>query len=171
MNKTDRRNPSAPPAPAPPHRPGTLDEAQALFESMLGEAKRRSQFEREEVRSRGPLARVLLVLTIAAALLSAATMLYGVYHFPDAPNQAAGRPVRRKEWEAAQPRGVRGVHPMGKSDVHGLSRGFRVRVRLRDHGRDAAAQTQDLGIRSTASWRMLMVSHRHRRRPVSLIGG
>ncbi|MGB7925680.1 MAG: hypothetical protein WCF57_20745 [Pyrinomonadaceae bacterium] len=45
----------------------------------------------EEAGSRGPLARLLLALTVAACLLAAATALYGIYNFPDAPlRQTAG---------------------------------------------------------------------------------
>ena len=42
-------------------------------------------------KARGPFARLLLGLTLAACLLTAATMCYGIYNFPDAPlRQTAG---------------------------------------------------------------------------------
>jgi hypothetical protein len=70
---------------------GPLDEARTLFEKMVGEVTRRSEVERQAARSRGPVTRVLLALTIAAGLLAAATMFYGAYNFPDAPvRQTAG---------------------------------------------------------------------------------
>ena len=65
--------------------PGALDEARALFKQMTNEAARRSGIEQQEALRRGPLIRFLLALTIAACLLAAATGLYGVYNFPDAP--------------------------------------------------------------------------------------
>jgi hypothetical protein len=45
----------------------------------------RTRLEQQTARSRGPVARLLLSLTVAAGLLAAATMFYGVYRFPDAP--------------------------------------------------------------------------------------
>jgi hypothetical protein len=50
-----------------------------------------SEQERAAAKARGPVARVLLVLTVASILLTAATMFYGIYNFPDAPiRQTAG---------------------------------------------------------------------------------
>jgi hypothetical protein len=91
VKRSDRRHADSSPARVPRARLGPLDEARALFEKMAGEVTRRSEVERQVARARGPVARVLLVLTIAAALLAAATMFYGVYNFPDAPlRQTAG---------------------------------------------------------------------------------
>ena len=108
MNKPDRQTPYAPPAQATEHGQGTLDEARALFEQMAGEAMRLSDVEHEEARARGPLTRALLALTIAAALLAVATMVYGIYHFPDAPIRPTaggyvgkgGKPHTREDFEA-----------------------------------------------------------------------
>ena len=108
MKKRDRRSQYSPTTQAPQPGRGALGEARALFERMKGEAVRQSEREREEARSRGPLARLLLVLTIVACLLAAATMLYGVYNFPDAPIREAGgayvgkggKPHTRDEFEA-----------------------------------------------------------------------
>jgi hypothetical protein len=52
---------------------------------MAGDAARLSEIEREEAKSRGLVARILLALTIAACLLAVVTMIYGIYNFPDAP--------------------------------------------------------------------------------------
>jgi hypothetical protein len=72
-------------------RQDPLDEARELFAKMVGEVTRRSTVERQAARSRSPVARILLALTIVAGLLAAATMFYGVYNFPDAPiRQTAG---------------------------------------------------------------------------------
>ena len=91
MRKPDRYRPNSPLARAPRAKQGPFDEARVLFEKMVGEVARRSEVERQAARSRGPVARVLLALTIAAGLLAAATMFYGVYNFPDAPiRQTAG---------------------------------------------------------------------------------
>lgn len=75
---------------------------------MKGEAERRSELEREEARSRGPFARILLVLTITACLLAGATMIYGVYNFADAPIRQTnsgyagkgGKPHTKEDFEA-----------------------------------------------------------------------
>jgi hypothetical protein len=91
VKKSDRHRPGSPPTRVPRSRPDPLDEVRALCEKMAGDVTRRSKAERQVARSRGPVARVLLVLTIAAGLLAAATMFYGVYNFPDAPiRQTAG---------------------------------------------------------------------------------
>ncbi len=75
---------------------------------MVDEAKRHSESEREAARSRGPLARVLLALTIVACLSAVGAGVYGVYKFPDAPlRQTAGgyagkhgEPRTREDFEA-----------------------------------------------------------------------
>ena len=38
-----------------------------------------------KMKSRRPLQRILLALTLGAVLLTAVTMFYGIYYFPDAP--------------------------------------------------------------------------------------
>jgi hypothetical protein len=68
----------------------------ALFERIVGEATRRIEAERQEARSRSPLARLLLSLTIAASLLAAATLFYGAYRFPDAPIRQTADGYRSK---------------------------------------------------------------------------
>lgn len=73
------------PAQATPEKQGTLDEARDLSERMVGEAVRHSQVETKEAKSRGPVARFLLALTILASLFATTTMFYGMYYFPDAP--------------------------------------------------------------------------------------
>ena len=91
MRKPDRGSSDLLPAQTPPEKQGTLEEARDLFERMADEAVRRSQVERKEAKSRGPVVRLLLALTIAASLLAAATLFYGMYYFPDAPiRQTAG---------------------------------------------------------------------------------
>ena len=107
MKTTNRPSPHSS-EQAPPQRQGALEEAQTLFKRMVGEAKRRSKLEREEARSRSPLARFLLVLTIAACLLAVVTGIYGVYNFPDAPIRPiaggyvgkGGKPHTLEEFEA-----------------------------------------------------------------------
>lgn len=85
MRKTEPQN-----LPSPPRQPlqqnqGALDEAEALFERMLGEATRPSGFGHNQPQRRSAVARLLLVLTMVACLLAAATGLYGAYNFLDAP--------------------------------------------------------------------------------------
>ena len=85
MRKPDRHPPDSSPTRASRAKQGPLDEVRTLFEKMVGEVTRLSEVERQAARSRGPVARLLLALTIVAGLLAAATMFYGVYNFPDAP--------------------------------------------------------------------------------------
>jgi len=108
MKKRDRQSQYSPTTQAPHPSRGALDETRTLFERMKGEVVRRSEQGREEARSRGPFGRFLLVLTIVACLLAAATMLYGVYNFPDAPIRQTGggyfgkggKPHTRDDFEA-----------------------------------------------------------------------
>jgi hypothetical protein len=108
LKKTDHQSPHSPASQAPQERQGAFNEARQLFERMKGEALRHSELEREEARSRGPLARILLVLTIAACLLAGATMVYGIYNFPDAPIRQTeggyagkgGKPRTQEDFEA-----------------------------------------------------------------------
>lgn len=87
MKDSDREGPNAQ-RQATPEPQGQIDEARNLFETMAAEAKRRSERESVAARSRGPMARGLLALTIVAAVLAAATLVYGVSMFPDAPIRA-----------------------------------------------------------------------------------
>lgn len=108
MKKTDHHSPDTPTGQAPQERQGAFNEARRLFRRMSVEAERRSELEREKVRSRGPLARILLILTITACLLAGATMIYGVYNFPDAPIRQTkdgyagkrGKPRTQEDFEA-----------------------------------------------------------------------
>lgn len=85
-----------------------MDEARELFRRGMEEAKRHTASEREAARTRGPLARALLALTIAACLLSVAVGVYGVYNFPDAPIRQTregyvgkyGKPRTREDYES-----------------------------------------------------------------------
>jgi hypothetical protein len=90
------REPGRPSAPSSTGRStregrGALDEVGEIFERATGEVARVSEQERAAAKGRGPVARVLLGLTIASVLLTATTMFYGIYKFPDAPiRQTAG---------------------------------------------------------------------------------
>jgi hypothetical protein len=108
MKESDRLSSHSPSARSPEQGQGALNEAHALFERMAGEAKRRSELEREEARARSPVARLLLWLTIAACLLAAATGIYGIHNFPDAPIRKTaggyvgkiGKPHTQEDYEA-----------------------------------------------------------------------
>jgi hypothetical protein len=108
VKEPDRQTPYAPPE-MPAHEPrGMLDEARNLIETMKDEAERRSELEAEAARTRGPVARVLLALTVVAAVVAVATLAYGVFAFPDAPIRATGggyagkggTPRTREDFEA-----------------------------------------------------------------------
>ena len=75
---------------------------------MADEANRHRGPGRGAARGLGPLARALRALTVAACLVVAAALVYGVYYFPDAPiRQTAGgyagkhgAPRSREDFEA-----------------------------------------------------------------------
>jgi hypothetical protein len=75
---------------------GRIDEARDLFDTMVGEATRQANLESDAARSRGPVTKALLALTIVAVVLAAATMAYGIYTFPDAPIRATDGGYRGK---------------------------------------------------------------------------
>lgn len=91
-----------------PQSQGMMDEVRELFRRGMDEVERHSESERAAARGRGPLARVLLVLTIGACLAAVGAGVYGVYNFPDAPLRRAGegyvgkygKPHTREEFEA-----------------------------------------------------------------------
>lgn len=85
MKGSDREGPNEPPNQRSGETHKQIDEAKNLLETMMAEATRRSKRESDAARSRGPAARVLLALTIVAAVLAAATLVYGIFTFPDAP--------------------------------------------------------------------------------------
>ncbi|MGR9046799.1 MAG: hypothetical protein ACU83N_16065 [Gammaproteobacteria bacterium] len=62
-----------------------LTETRKLCQDMVQEARDRAEAESRAARTRGPFAKFLLAVTLAAGLLSAGTMFYGIYNFPDAP--------------------------------------------------------------------------------------
>ena len=108
MRKRERQNQYSAPSQAPQQNHSALDEAQALFEQMKSGVIAHSETKREEARSRGKLARMLLMLTIVACLLATATMIFGIYHFADAPIRQTergyvgkgGKPRTQADYEA-----------------------------------------------------------------------
>ncbi len=82
MKEADRRSSQ----PAPEQGRDALSEAQALYTQMA----RQAGLERKRARHRGPLTRLLLLLTITASVLASATLIYGAYNFPDAPIRQTG---------------------------------------------------------------------------------
>jgi hypothetical protein len=69
---------------------GSISEAGALFDALKNGATSRAKQEAAAARSLTAPGRLFLGLTIGAALLAAATMIYGAYMFPDAPITAVG---------------------------------------------------------------------------------
>jgi hypothetical protein len=108
MKEPERRSPRSTSEEVPGQSLGALDEARELLRRGMDEVERQAESGREAARARGPLARVLLGLTIAACLSAVGAGVYGVYNFPDAPiRQAAGgyvgkygKPHTREEFEA-----------------------------------------------------------------------
>lgn len=108
MKNRGRHSQHSPPPQEPQQGDSALDEAQALFERMKSEAIGQAELERKAASSRGPLLRLLLVLTIVACLIGTVAMLYGVYNFPDAPIRRTesgyvgkgGKPRTQDDFEA-----------------------------------------------------------------------
>ncbi len=63
-----------------------IDEAREIYDKMSSLAER----DRKAARHRGPVVKALLVVCILAALVAAATLIYGVIQFPDAPIRQTG---------------------------------------------------------------------------------
>ena len=84
-----------------------IEETRALYDRLSNEAHGLAERDRREARRRGPMAKTLLVVCILAALFAAATLIYGVIAFPDAPIREAGSsyvgkhgaPHTREEYE------------------------------------------------------------------------
>ena len=108
MKDPEQNSPRLSSDQAPEKSRGAMDEARELFRRGMDEVERQSESGREAARGRGPLARVLLVLTIVACLAAVGAGVYGVYNFPDAPLRRAGegyvgkygKPHTREEFEA-----------------------------------------------------------------------
>src|SRR3982750_1268470 len=77
--------PYAPPAAGPPEHHGAFGEAPSPYERTAGEASLRARTDAASAGARGALGTTLLALCVAAFFAAAATLLYGVIAFPDAP--------------------------------------------------------------------------------------
>ncbi|HEU4596001.1 MAG TPA: hypothetical protein VFS10_12740 [Pyrinomonadaceae bacterium] len=108
MNEIERQSPRSASEEVPEQSRGAVEEARELLRRGVEEAKRQSAVEGEAARGRGPVSRALLWLTLAACLVAGATLVYGIYYFPDAPlRQTAGgyagkqgNPRTREDFEA-----------------------------------------------------------------------
>lgn len=81
-----------------PQDRNAFDEARDLFDKMSAEARRHVETEQKEARRRRrPLAKILLALALASALAAAATLIYGIYAFPDAPIRKASEGFQNKQ--------------------------------------------------------------------------
>jgi hypothetical protein len=64
---------------------GIIAETHALYDQLVGEARRMAERDHEAARRRGPVAKTLLAVCILAGLLAAVTLVYGFITFPDGP--------------------------------------------------------------------------------------
>lgn len=67
-----------------------IDETREMYDKMSSQAVEMAARDRQAARRRGPVAKALLVVCLLAALFAAATLVYGVIKFPDAPIREAG---------------------------------------------------------------------------------
>jgi hypothetical protein len=85
MKGDQRQNPFSASRPDRAGRENPPGSVADLFAEMVGKARRNAEAERLRARSRGPVAKCLLALTLIAAACAVATGVYGVWNFPDAP--------------------------------------------------------------------------------------
>jgi hypothetical protein len=108
MKGTKRQNPFPPPKRERATPESEADKVADLVSRMIERAKRDAEAERVRAKSRGPVTRLLLALTIMAAACAVATGIYGVWNFPDAPLRfkdggyvgKTGKPHTQAEFEA-----------------------------------------------------------------------
>ena len=65
---------------------GVTDETREIYDKLSSLVER----DRQAARRRGPVVRALLVVCILSALIAAATLVYGIIAFPDAPLRQTG---------------------------------------------------------------------------------
>lgn len=85
MKGANQQNPFSASQPDRAERESQSGSVADVFAEMVGKAKRQAESDRARAQSRGPVARLLLALTVVAAMCAVATGIYGVYNFPDAP--------------------------------------------------------------------------------------
>ena len=90
MKDPDPRSPYAGPRPVTPPRSTEPVSVSQLIRELIAQARARAEADRAEAASRGPVRKLLLLMTVAAFLSAGATTIYGIYHFPDAPIRAVG---------------------------------------------------------------------------------
>jgi hypothetical protein len=108
MKDAKRQNPFSPPKRERVKPEGDAEKVADLVSRMIEKAKRDAEAERVRANSRGPVTRLLLALTIIAAVCAVATGIYGVWNFPDAPIRfkgggyvgKTGKPHTQAEYEA-----------------------------------------------------------------------
>ena len=64
---------------------GIISQTRDLYSHLTGEARRLAQRDQQLARRRGPVAKALLVACFVMGLIAAATLVYGLIAFPDAP--------------------------------------------------------------------------------------
>jgi hypothetical protein len=90
MNDPDRRSPYDSPDPVTPTLPAEAGSVGEVVGGLIAEARARAEAERAEAASRGPATRLLLLLTLVAAVSAGVTTFYGISNFMDAPIRATG---------------------------------------------------------------------------------
>lgn len=64
---------------------GIISQTRSLYSRLSERARHLAQEDRQAAGQRGPVTKALLVACLAAALVGAATLAYGIAAFPDAP--------------------------------------------------------------------------------------
>jgi hypothetical protein len=85
MKTDDRTPPYAAPEPSDAIRTGASGNLADVVTELLAEVRAREAVASNSARSRTPVTRFLLALTMLGVLAAVCTSLYGIYRFPDAP--------------------------------------------------------------------------------------
>ena len=90
MKQPARKGPYGAPradTPQPVAEPGSVGH---LARELIAEAQALAEVDRAEAASRGPMTKLLLLLTLVAFFSAGSTTIYGIYNFPDAPIRLRG---------------------------------------------------------------------------------
>ena len=64
---------------------GIISQTRVLYSHLTGEARRLAQRDQQSARRSGPVTKALLLACFVTGLIAAATLVYGLVTFPDAP--------------------------------------------------------------------------------------
>jgi hypothetical protein len=90
MSNPERRSPAAAPDSATSKQAAEFASVGELVGELVTEARTRAEADRLDARTRAPVTRLLLLITLLAVVATGATTIYGIWNFADAPIRAIG---------------------------------------------------------------------------------